>query len=140
MIWIGIDPGVHTGVGVWDSSAKAVLDVLTLRIDEALVYVRQLHEAGDTLRVVVEDARQRRWIPQEKDWKEMRGRAMGAGSVKRDCQIWQDFLNAYGIRYEMQAPHRGMTKWTPEAFARMTGYARRTSNHGRDAAMLVFGR
>ena len=65
---------------------------------------------------------------------------MGAGSVKRDCQIWEDFLRAHGIKYEMVAPHQGATKWTADTFARITGYTGRTSNHGRDAAVLVFGR
>lgn len=145
MIWIGIDPGVHTGVGVWDSDAKR-LEVYTMRIDQALRLVRLLWEDQQqercelSLRVVVEDARQRRWIPREFSWSEVKGRAQGAGSIKRDCQIWEDFLVAHGIRYEMQPPRKGMTKWTSEAFARVTGYAHRTSNHGRDAAMLVFGR
>ena len=140
MIWIGIDPGVHTGAGVWDSDAKR-LDVYTMRIDQALRLVRLLWDENQPdIRVVAEDARQRRWIPRESSWSEVKGRAQGAGSIKRDCQIWEDFLVAHGIRYEMQAPHKGMTKWTPEAFARVTGYAHRTSNHGRDAAMLVFGR
>ena len=125
---------------MWDSEAKR-LDVYTMRIDQALRLVRLLWDENQPdIRVVAEDARQRRWIPRESSWSEVKGRAQGAGSIKRDCQIWEDFLVAHGIRYEMQPPRKGMTKWTSEAFARVTGYAHRTSNHGRDAAMLVFGR
>ena len=37
-------------------------------------------------------------------------------------------------------PEKGMTKWSPEHFATMTGYTKRCSNHARDAALLVWGR
>lgn len=141
---IGIDPGVNTGVALWDAKAKALKYVDTMRIDEALHFVWCQHVEHDVLthevKVIVEDARQRRWIPRESSVSELKGRAMGAGSVKRDCQIWQDFLNAHGIKYEMVPPHQGATKWTTDTFARITGYKGRTSNHGRDAAVLVFGR
>ena len=33
-----------------------------------------------------------------------------------------------------------MTKWSAEVFADMTGWKGRTSNHARDAALLVYGR
>ena len=140
MIYIGIDPGVKTGVALWDGKEGALLYVYTLRIDEAIALADSWHKYYGDIKVIVEDARQRKWIPREKNLAEFKGRAMGAGSVKRDCQIWEDFLLAHGIKYEMVAPQQGATKWTADTFARITGYTGRTSNHGRDAAVLVFGR
>ncbi len=63
----------------------------------------------------------------------------GAGSVKRDCKIWEDFLTDLDIPFEMVAPRKGMTKYSAAAFKKLTGYEGKTSEHARDAAMLVFG-
>lgn len=141
MIWIGIDTGVHTGLAVWDSVQKRLVECMTMKIHEALLYVINANIScqGD-LTVVLEDARMRRWIPREGSVAEWKGRAMGAGSVKRDATIWEDFLKDYRIPYVLQPPKAGLTKWTTDTFARVTGWKERTSNHARDAAMLVFGR
>jgi hypothetical protein len=90
--------------------------------------------------VVFEDARQRKWIPRERDLAQMKGRAMGAGSVKRDCSIWEEWCDARNIQYIATRPKNGMTKLTDAYFRGITGYDRRTNEHGRDAAMLVFQR
>ncbi len=45
----------------------------------------------------------------------------------------------YGIKYVAQPPRAGATKWTADTFRRITGYTGRTSNHARDAALLVYG-
>ena len=67
------------------------------------------------------------------------GRAQGAGYVKAHCQIWEDFLTDYQIPFEAIAPRRNVTKLSADQFARITGYKGRTSEHARDAAMLVYG-
>lgn len=142
MYWAGIDPGEHTGVAMYDGSR--LIEVTTVQIHRALQMVASFVEVaqanGIPVRVVFEDARKRRWLPSEKNASEYRGRLMGAGSVKRDCTIWEDFLKDLGVDYIAQAPRAGMTKLSPEAFARLTGWKGRTSNHARDAAMLVYGR
>lgn len=100
MIWIGIDTGVHTGLAVWDSAQQRMVECMTMKIHEALLYVINANIScqGD-LTVVLEDARMRRWIPREGSVAEWKGRAMGAGSVKRDATIWEDFLKDYRIPY-----------------------------------------
>jgi hypothetical protein len=40
----------------------------------------------------------------------------------------------------MVPPKAGATKWDADTFRRLTGYSGRTSNHARDAALLVWGR
>lgn len=142
MYWAGIDPGEHTGVAMYDGAQ--LVEVTTVQIHRALQMVASFVEVaqanGIPVRVVFEDARKRRWLPSEKNASEYRGRLMGAGSVKRDCTIWEDFLKDLGVDFIAQAPRAGMTKFSPEAFARLTGWKGRTSNHARDAAMLVYGR
>ena len=140
MIIVGIDPGVNTGLAVWDSSARQFLDIRCSGIVNAMEYLRRLREERKISLVVFEDARQRKWIPREKDLAEFRGRAMGAGSVKRDSSIWEEWCEYNHIEFVKTPPRQGMTKWTDLAFRGVTGYDRRTNEHGRDAAMLVFGR
>ena len=63
----------------------------------------------------------------------------GAGSVKRDSTIWDEYLKSTGVAYTMVAPVNNRTKMTADSFRRTTGYTGRTNEHNRDAAMLVFG-
>ncbi|WP_406042722.1 hypothetical protein [Succinimonas sp.] len=139
MYLIGIDPGKHTGIAIWNIKSQQFFQITTLPIHKALEYVKTFAWDGDA-RVYFEDARQRKWLPKDATSSEYRGHLMGAGSVKRDSVIWQDALTDWGIPFEMVPPHAGATKWTAETFAAVTGWKGRTSNHARDAALLVFGR
>jgi len=140
MIWVGIDCGKHTGMAVWDDVERRFISIATLPLHAALFAVRDLAQNNRDLTVVFEDARLRKWLPRERSLAEFKGRAMGGGSVRRDATIWQEFLTAFGISFIAQAPTRGLTKWNAESFARVTGYQQRTSEHARDAALLVYGR
>lgn len=144
MIYIGIDPGVNTGIAVWDSSARKFLRIQTLGIVTAMVDVAELVKyrgiEAEDVTLVVEDARQRKWIPREKSLSQFKGRAMGAGSVRRDCAIWEEYARHFGYNLQLLPPRAGATKWSAEQFGRVTGWTGRTSNHARDAAMLVFGK
>lgn len=142
MYCIGIDPGVHTGIAVWVSGAQTFTILDTVKIHEALRIVH-FYTRPDLLpqtHVYIEDARQRQWLPRERNASEYRGKLIGAGSVKRDCTIWEDALTDWGVPFTMVPPRAGATKWDADTFARITGYKGRTSNHARDAAVLVFQR
>ena len=142
-LYIGIDPGKDTGVAIYDPDIKQLVSVETLKIHRALKEVAELYELhrlpGRGIVVVFEDARKRTWLPRESSLSEWKGRTMGAGSVRRDATIWEDFLKDYGIAFLNPGPSKGMTKWNEDYFKKVTGYTGRTSNHGRDAAALVFG-
>ena len=140
MYCFGIDPGKHTGIAVWDTETQDFIRVDTLSIHQALLFVYEFQTLRSKTRVYFEDARQRKWLPKDATSSEYRGHLMGAGSVKRDSVIWQDALTDWGIPFEMVPPRPGATKWDAATFARITGYKGRTSNHARDAALLVFGR
>lgn len=63
----------------------------------------------------------------------------GVGSIKRDCAIWEEFLEGEGLPYQGKRWTRGTTKWDADYFKRTTGWTGQTNNHARDAAVLVFG-
>ena len=139
-ICVGIDPGIRTGLAVWDTTSRQFLDVRCSGIVDAMDYLRDLQSQRQIGCVVFEDARKRKWIPRERDLAQMKGRAMGAGSVRRDSAIWEEWCEHYEIDHIAVPPRSGLTKWTDDYFRRVTGYDRRTNEHGRDAAMLVFQR
>ena len=137
MICIGIDPGTHTGVAVWDTREGAFLSLETLPIHRAMASVQTwLEESGHDLQVVFEDARQRTWFGRG----DTNAKAQGAGSVKRDCSIWEDFLRDNHIPFWAKPPIKGATKVSADYFKTISGWTGRTSEHSRDAAMLVIGR
>jgi len=84
--------------------------------------------------VIFEDARQRKWFggSGKEKWQ-------GAGSIKRDCTIWEDYLRYIGVPFIARPPTAGGTKYDADHFARITKWSGVTNNHARDAAMIVFG-
>jgi len=136
MIYIGIDAGTKTGFAAWDNRLKKFLQITTLQIHEAMRIVSDYKDHNIYVRV--EDARKRTWYGKMSREQE-RSKLQGVGSVKRDCSIWDDFLKDLGVRYEMVEPKRNVTKLSHEQFVNLTGYDKRTNEHSRDAAMLVFG-
>lgn len=138
MIYIGIDPGTHTGVAVWDTKERKFLSLETLPIHQALIKVMMWRDrVGHDLQVVFEDARQRTWFGKDKNTS---AKLQGAGSIKRDCSIWEDFCKDYQIPFLAVPPMKGGTKLSAAYFKAISGWKGRTSNHARDAAMLVIGR
>lgn len=131
----GIDPGVKTGVAIWDCEKKKFTLVESMSIVRAMAFLEpQLGAHGDIDLIRFEDARKRQWFG-----KSGREVLQGAGSVKRDCKIWQEFCEYYGIKFEAVAPAKGQTKWNAERFKHITKWTGRTNEHSRDAAVLVFG-
>jgi len=131
---VGIDPGVSTGFAVYDRHEKVLLQVSTLTILTAMTRVLDLIAHGCEIELLFEDARLRRFFG-------TKGREVlqGAGSIKRDCSIWQEFCELHGIKYTAIAPQNARTKVDAVLFGKLTGYTGRTSEHSRDASMLVFG-
>ncbi|TGK36291.1 hypothetical protein EHO65_18230 [Leptospira andrefontaineae] len=141
--YIGIDPGTKTGFAVWNTETRKFEEICTLSIDEAIKKLTDnigkpipgLIDMRQDLLVLVEDARKRKWFG-----KNGRGKLQGAGSIKRDCTIWEKFLTKNKIPFEMVHPMAGRTKWNAQDFKKYTGWTKRTSEHARDAALIVFGR
>lgn len=136
---IGIDTGVNTGIAIWCVATKKFTEIKTVKIHVAMDIVRNLAQRHDVT-VWIEDARQRKWIPRQPNEKAERGRREGAGSVKRDATILEDAFLDWGVKYVLVAPKNNRTKLSKKEFTALTRYAGQTSQHGRDAAMMVFGR
>ena len=134
MIIIGIDPGVNTGYAEWDASKGIFRFISTFGILGATDCIRDGFSGEPATLVIWEDARLRTWFGTKG-----RESLQGAGSIKRDCSIWAEFFAATGIPNVPVKPQIGGTKWTAPAFAKLTGWTERTNEHGRDAAMLVYG-
>jgi len=136
-ILIGIDPGVNTGLAVYDRTAKKLIHVKTTSIVRAQDFIRERFLKELCLNEVLvrfEDARLRKWFGKtgKEKWQ-------GAGSIKRDCQIWEEFLQENCIAYEMVPPKNNKTKLDADTFKKITGWPDSTNEHGRDSGMLVFG-
>lgn len=135
MIFIGIDPGTETGIGVIIGKD---ITLKSMKIHQAMKFVEDLvHE--DRVHIRVEDARLRKWFGHNPTVK-----MQGAGSVKRDCSIWEDFLTDLEnqtdglLTFEMVHPVKGSTKLDAKRFNMITGFTGSSNQHSRDALMLVF--
>lgn len=131
MKYIGIDIGKNTGLAVWDEAHQRLELLSTVLIHQAMEMVLEYHSLG-TIKVFIEDARLRTWYGDSG-----REKLMGAGSIRRDATIWQDFLEDKGIPYRLVAPKDNVTKLNAKQFQRLTGWNSRSTEHSRDAAGLV---
>jgi hypothetical protein len=132
--YIGLDTGVNTGISVWDSAKKEFLLIETTTIHRAMDWVKQYNDRQETF-VRFEDARLRKWFGNAG-----REQLQGAGSIKRDAKIWEDFLKDIKCPFEAVAPKNNRTKLDADTFKKITKWEKQTNVHGRDSAMLVFQR
>lgn len=132
---VGIDPGVTTGLALWEYGPKRLEDVASMGIVDAMLRVQAMHHVGTLHLVVYEDARLRTYFGAKG-----REALQGAGSIKRDCSVWAEWLAHLGCAYKAVSPRAKGPKLSAEQFAKLTGWQGRTNEHGRDAAMLVWKR
>jgi hypothetical protein len=135
---IGIDTGTNTGFAVYDRQLKKLVRVDTMPIHQALQAIHALHHVNDPdgFMVRVEDAR---LAVHGRNNITDRSKIQGAGSIKRDAAIWEDFLKDLGVQYQMVRPNKGTSKLKAEYFQKLTKWEGRTSSHARDAAMICYG-
>lgn len=132
--YVGIDTGTNTGFAVWDSNHQKFTEVSCIKIHQAMEKVLNMDAIFYDTLIRVEDARQRKWFGNAG-----REQLQGAGSIKRDSTIWEDFLTDVGANFELVAPKNNKTKMTSDLFQRITRWDGRTNEHARDAAMLIYG-
>ena len=135
--YIGLDVGVKTGLCVWDSQEKRILSIETYGILEAMeavgVFLCTDGIDREDVILVIEDPNQRKWFGTS-------GREVlqGAGSVKRDFSIWTEFCKVHKLNYWAKPPRKAQ-KMKEIEFKFLTKVKGRTSQHARDACLLVFG-
>jgi hypothetical protein len=134
MLIIGIDPGKENGFACWFPAAKKFSAIKTLKTYEVLEHLMGLIHLKEPFKVVIEDPYSWRY-----HGKSQSNKLQGAGAVKARFKAIIEFLEAYDIPYEKKSI-QGTVKYDAKTFKQMTGYQLSTSQHGRDAAMMVFGR
>lgn len=132
-IILGIDPGVKTGLAMWNKQEKKMTAIYSSGILMVMKAVLSV-PPGILIKIRMEDARKRKWFG-----KTQREVLQGAGSIKRDCQIWEEFFLLHELPYELVPPKNNKTKLDAKLFSNMTGWKSRTNEHERDAGMLVYG-
>lgn len=128
----GIDPGVNTGVALWDIERQKLTECRTCTIVEAMWQLENLLRAQLLRSVCIEDARLRKWFGTSG-----REALMGAGSIKRDCKIWEEWVKLHKIEARFLSPQQKGQKLDADTFERITKWQGRTSEHARDAAVLA---
>lgn len=129
-VMIGIDPGTKTGVAIKCDGLLMV--ITTTNIIEAVALVKEWHGYhGADMLVRIEDARMRQFFGESgfEKWQ-------GAGSVKRDCRIWEKDLIKMGVDYEFVHP-KDVKATTAAQFKQLTGCIVMTSIHAREAGWLI---
>lgn len=133
LLLIGIDPGTQTGLSVYDPKNQELIAVKSGTIIEMYQDLLEWHN-DHNVKVRIEDARKRKWFGDRSKFKQQ-----GAGSIKRDCKIWEEICEYHNIRYEMVHPIKGGTKLDAKTFKKTTKWEGFTNEHKRDSAMLVYG-
>jgi hypothetical protein len=139
---IGIDGGTKTGFAVWDSEKKQFATIKTIDFWEAYEWVCNAYSTEQCV-VYVEDPAQNKRVwkrPGMKDH-EYSQKCQNVGMVKKESELMIRGLHRHGFTVIAIRPQKGSyTKMSAEAFKNITKYTGRTSEHARDAAMLVFQR
>lgn len=132
-VLIGIDPGTNTGFA-WKEQG-VLKEIKTTTIIEAILLVHAIEarclSLGLSLLVRIEDARLRTFFGKSgsEKWK-------GAGSIMRDCSIWEDEMTRRAIPFQMVHP-KDVKETTPQQFEQLCGWGKRTSIHAREAAWMI---
>lgn len=141
MILIGIDPGKHTGVAFWDKSERQLLSVYTTdfwgiitilqKVDKSKVrvhienpaFIKPTFKRGGKLSEAVKNS-----ISQK------------VGMNKEHGKLIIEFCKRNKIEcIPMKPKKENLSKMPEEKFKKYTGWKGVTSQHARDAAMLVYG-
>lgn len=136
MILIGIDTGVSTGFA-WSINGKfqSIDTESILSAQERVLSIAgDVGHAGMDVIVCIEDVRLRKWVQKGVGNERMQG----VGSVKRDCSIWQEFCERNGIPHIFVAPKAIQTKLSEKDFNMITKWPYKTSEHARDAGMMIY--
>ena len=138
-ILIGIDP--PKGYAVWNTDTQRFEAIETT---DFWGIIERLDEDAMRIRTVVIEAPQKNppVFPRPGQSRAAFLKiAQNVGENKATAKLIAEYARRIGLNVvEVQPTKRSMTKLRPEYFREITGWKKGTSEHGRDAAMLVFGR
>lgn len=145
--YIGIDPGIKTGLAVWNSEENKFQFVETWSLHKLFriigMFIRDFRAENDCL-VFIENPNtfipfkriKGKRIPKER----IDGAKQGAGAVKQTFKHIIEFLEDNKIPYQTTRLQGGLKKKSSDWFKQQTGWKERTDEHGRDSALLVWQR
>ena len=157
MIYVGIDPGLHNGLALWDAQDRAFIEIgtytfwgLIFRLD---ALTAQWTEAKTETLVLVEYAASHNFMyarnEQTNDPSDSRrrkenkiSRNIGQNQLYGKLIVeYLELLKATGRKSFSVTPIvPNQRKLNGPTFSTVTKYPKAVSQHARDAAMLVFGR
>ena len=137
---IGIDPGIQTGIAI--SRNRQIINVKTSTFWDCIDLIRSMRQMG--IQVIIEDPNYNKPVFTKKGANNMyqyQRIAQNVGSNKREASLIIEFCCRNKIVVTPIPPLRGpLHKINADKFKQYTGYDKPTSQHGRDAAMLIVGR
>ena len=132
---IGIDPGVNTGMAVYEDGELHLLQ--TIEPHQIAWYLSQYQV--EPLFVVFEDSRLQShiWVPSQS-----KGIAANiarkVGMVDAWCYLIERVCDEYDIAYMRISPKAKGGKVDAELFKKITRWDKRSNQHERDAAMVAW--
>ena len=127
---IGIDPGKHTGIAIFENGSLTKLYesdfwgcIDAINEKECFVIV----ELSTTKHV---------WHNKATSKGAIQRTGVNVGSCLREAELIVEYLIKNNINYQTQRP-KG--KVNSDMFKKITGWTKRTNQHTRDAALLVYG-
>lgn len=133
MILLGIDPGQHTGLAIFDGGRLAELRTITpVEIDRAITSIMP----G---RVVFEDSRLQSHV-----WTTSTSKAAAAkmarnlGEIDALCKLIVAVCERLDIPAHGISPLGKGQKMAADQFERITGWTGRSNQHERDGAMVAW--
>jgi hypothetical protein len=152
-IYFGIDGGTNNGFAIWNATDAKFELIKTYLFWDFIVELganvkKYLSGGKNELVVVIEDVNRNKPVfwRKGKDGKrlgelEMLKIAQNVGGVKMVTRMITEYCERNNLRIVLIPPtKKSATKINAEKFFKITGYDKQTNEHGRDAAMLVFGR
>lgn len=132
---IGIDPGKNTGFAVYNTQEKAFVSCNTYSFWEAVDLLSYYKKFGFC--AYVELPRNKHvWHSGAKSQNAKNRTAVNVGSVIREAELIVEWLKREQVEHKIVAP-KG--KVNDAVFRKLTGWTGRTSQHARDAAMMIMG-
>ena len=137
---IGIDPDVDkSGIAIWDSENKT-LELKNLAFFELLDFLKEFKENNKSFAVVVEGG----WL-NKSNWHSKIGSnaSFNAKIGERTGANFETGKKIVEMCVYLKITHSVIqpkkSKLKHDYFKKVTGFAKRTNQEQRDAAMLVFG-
>lgn len=132
---LGLDPGINTGVAIYEDGKLA--ELLTIEpINLADIFS---HYSGEPLFVVFEDSRLQShvWIPSQSKGVAA-NIARKVGMVDAWCYMIERLCESYDIAYMRVSPKAKGEKLTSAQFQAITKWPGKSNQHERDASMVAW--